>query len=157
MRRRTATTLATLSVALLLAGCGSSGTTASSTKDPNKPLEVWTRSTEATAKVYEKIFKSFTDKTGVQVDYKPIFNDFDKQVQQRAASKDFPDVVITDTGSLGNFVKQGWTTEVKREDLAGGGDIVDRAWNNGKGADGKYYGVPFSTQAMVTWIRKDRS
>ena len=27
--------------------------------------------------VYEKIFKSFTEKTGVQVDYKPIYNDFD--------------------------------------------------------------------------------
>ncbi|WP_112263416.1 ABC transporter substrate-binding protein [Lentzea terrae] len=155
MRRRTATTIATLSVAALLAGCGSSGNTASSTKDPNKPLEVWTRSTEATAKVYEKIFKSFTEKTGVQVDYKPIFNDFDKQVQQRAASKDLPDVVITDTGSLGNFVKQGWTTEVKREDVAGGGDIVDRAWNNAKGADGKFYAIPYSTQAMVTLVRKD--
>ncbi|NGY63011.1 sugar ABC transporter substrate-binding protein [Lentzea sp. NEAU-D13] len=155
MRRRTATTIATLGVALLLAGCGSSGNTAASTKDPNKPLEVWTRSTEATAKVYEKIFKSFTEKTGVQVDYKPIFNDFDKQVQQRAASKDLPDVVVTDTGSLGNFVKQGWTTEIKREDIAGGGDIVDRAWNNGKGADGKFYAIPYSTQAMVTLIRKD--
>ena len=155
MRRRTATTIATLSVAALLAGCGSGGNTAASTKDPNKPLEVWTRSTEATAKVYEKIFKSFTEKTGVQVDYKPIFNDFDKQVQQRAASKDLPDVVITDTGSLGNFVKQGWSTEIKREDVAGGADIVDRAWNNGKGADGKYYAIPYSTQAMVTLIRKD--
>src|SRR5687767_4231462 len=131
MRRRTATTIATLSVAALLAGCGSSTPTASN-KDPNKPLEVWTRSTEATAKVYEKIFKSFTEKTGVQVDYKPIYNDFDKQVQQRAASKDLPDVVINDTGSLGNFVKQGWTTEIKREDVAGGADIVDRAWNNAK-------------------------
>ncbi|GGN21133.1 sugar ABC transporter substrate-binding protein [Lentzea pudingi] len=155
MRRRTATTLATLGVAALLAGCGSSGSTATSSKDPNKPLEVWTRSTEATAKVYEKIFKSFTEKTGVQVDYKPIFNDFDKQVQQRAASKDLPDVVITDTGSLGNFVKQGWTTEVNRDDIAGGADVVDRAWNNGKGADGKFYAIPYSTQAMVTLVRKD--
>lgn len=91
----------------------------------------------------------------MKVDYKPIFNDFDKQVQQRAASKDLPDVVITDTGSLGNFVKQGWATEVDRGAIAGGGDIVDRAWNNAKAADGKYYGVPFSTQAMVTLIRKD--
>lgn len=154
MRRRTATTIATLGVAALLAGCGGAATVSSS-KDPNKPLEVWTRSTEATAKVYEKIFKSFTEKTGVQVDYKPIFNDFDKQVQQRAASKDLPDVVITDTGSLGNFVKQGWTTEIKREDVAGGGDIVDRAWNNAKGADGKFYAIPYSTQAMVTLVRKD--
>ncbi|SDP85745.1 sugar ABC transporter substrate-binding protein [Lentzea jiangxiensis] len=152
MRRRTAATIATLSVAALLAGCGS---TVSSAEDPNKPLEVWTRSTEATAEVYEKIFESFTEKTGVRVDYKPIFNDFDKQVQQRAASQDLPDVVITDTGSLGDFVKQSWTTEVKREDVAGGADIVDRAWGNGKGADGKFYAIPCSTQALVTLIRKD--
>ncbi|GLZ34132.1 sugar ABC transporter substrate-binding protein [Lentzea sp. NBRC 105346] len=142
-------------IAVLVAGCGSSTPAATSNKDPNKPLEVWTRSTEATAKVYTKIFADFEAKTGVKVDYKPIYQDFDKQVQARAASKDLPDVVINDTGSLGNFVKQGWVTEVDKGSIAGNGDIVDRAWNNAKAADGKYYAVPYSTQAMITLIRKD--
>jgi multiple sugar transport system substrate-binding protein len=33
--------------------------------------------------------------------------------------------------------------------------VTDRAWGNAKTSDGKYHGVPWSTQAMVTLIRKD--
>jgi multiple sugar transport system substrate-binding protein len=146
-------------VGLIVAGCGSSAPEAAkgptTPQDPNAPFEVWTRSTETTAKVYEKIFKDFESKTGVKVDYKPIFADFDKQIQQRAAAKDLPDLVITDTGSLGVFTSQGLVGEVDKASLAGAGDLVERAWNNGKAADGKFYAIPFSTQAMVTLIRKD--
>ena len=156
-RSRSATAVVALAaVGVVLAGCGSSPTTSSATaQDPNAPFEVWTRSTEATAKVYEKIFKDYEAKSGVKVDYKPIFTDFDKQIQQRAASKDLPDLVITDTGSLGVFTSQGLVGEIDKGSLAGQGDLVERAWNNGKAADGKYYAIPFSTQAMVTLIRKD--
>ncbi|TWP49034.1 sugar ABC transporter substrate-binding protein [Lentzea tibetensis] len=156
MPRWSASAVAALAVSALVAGCGSGSKPAEVTnQDPNAPLEVWTRSTEATAKVYEQIFSDFEAKSGVKVDYKPIFTDFDKQVQQRAASKDLPDVVITDTGSLGNFIKQGWVGQLDKNSIAGNGDVIERAWNNAKGADGKYYAVPFSTQAMITMIRKD--
>jgi multiple sugar transport system substrate-binding protein len=151
-RRSAIAVVALAAVGVVVAGCGSAPV---GTKDPNAPLEVWTRSQETTAKVYEKIFEDFQRKTGVKVDYKPVYNDFDKQIQQRAASKKLPDLVITDTGSLGVYHSQGLVTEVDRNAIAGGGDLVDRAWNNAKAADGKYYGIPFSTQAMVTLIRKD--
>ena len=161
-RSRSATAAVALAaVGAVLAGCGSSATPASSgsapgvAQDPNAPFEVWTRSTEATAKVYTKIFADFEAKTGVKVDYKPIFADFDKQIQQRAASKDLPDLVVTDTGSLGVFTSQGLVGEIDKGSIAGGGDVVERAWNNGKASDGKYYAIPFSTQAMVTLVRKD--
>ncbi|WP_158845429.1 sugar ABC transporter substrate-binding protein [Saccharothrix deserti] len=141
---------------LVLAACGSGPSGAAQVQqDPSAPFEVWTRSTEATAEVYTELFADFERKTGVKVDYKPVFNDFDKQIQQRAATKDLPDVVITDTGSLGVFTQQGLVGELDRGSVAGNADIVDRAWNNAKAADGKYYAVPFSTQAMVTLIRKD--
>ncbi len=76
-------------------------------------------------------------------------------MQQRAAAKDLPDVVINDTGSLGTLTQQGLVGELDRASIAGGGDIVETAWESAKGADGKYYGVPFSAQAFVTLIRKD--
>src|SRR4051812_5996278 len=132
-RSRPATaTVALVAVGAVLAGCGSSATPTGSgapgvAQDPNAPFEVWTRSTEATAKVYEKMFSDFEAKTGVKVDYKPIFADFDKQIQQRAAAKDLPDLVVTDTGSLGVFTSQGLVGEIDKGGIAGGGDVVERA------------------------------
>ncbi|SDN63214.1 ABC transporter substrate-binding protein [Allokutzneria albata] len=147
--RRSAAVLAAAS--LLVAGCGTSAPQG----DPNAPLEVWTRSLEDTAKVYEKIFSDFTAKTGIKIDYKPVYNDFDKRMQERAASRDLPDLVITDVSALGVYQSQGMVTEIDRAGFAGGADLVERAWNNAKGADGKFYGVPVSTQAQATFIRKD--
>ncbi|PRY30311.1 ABC transporter substrate-binding protein [Umezawaea tangerina] len=158
--RYASATAALVAVGVVLAGCGSkpaatSGGSAGVAQDPNAAFEVWTRSTEATAKVYGKIFADFSAKTGVRVDYKPVFADFDKQIQQRAASKDLPDLVVTDTGSLGVFTSQGLVGEVDKGSVAGGADIGERAWDNGKASDGRYYAIPFSTQAMVTLVRKD--
>ncbi|XVV05716.1 ABC transporter substrate-binding protein [Actinosynnema sp. CA-248983] len=155
--RRSVTAAAALAVVgLVTSACGTSSSGGAQVQqDPNAPFEVWTRSTEAPAKVYAKLFADFEQKTGVKVDYKPIFTDFEKQLQQRAASKDLPDVIINDTGSLGTLVQQGLVPELDRSAIAGNGDIVDRAWESAKGADGKYYGVPFSAQSFVTLIRKD--
>jgi multiple sugar transport system substrate-binding protein len=143
-------------LAAVVAGCGTeSSPSAAQQGDPNAPLEVWTRSQESAAKVYTRIFDEFTKKTGVKVEYKAVFNDFDKQIQQRASAKDLPDLVITDTGSLGVFTQQGLVGEIDRDSFAGAGDVSDRAWGNAKTSDGKYHAVPWSTQANVTLIRKD--
>ncbi|ALG07961.1 hypothetical protein AOZ06_14470 [Kibdelosporangium phytohabitans] len=150
--KRTAAATAFLAV---LTGCGTSTSPSAPQGDPNAPLEVWTRSQDSSAKVYTRIFEEFTKKTGVKVEYKAVFNDFDKQIQQRAANKDLPDLVITDTGSLGVFTQQGLVGEVDRTSLAGGTDVSDRAWGNAKTSDGKFHAVPWSTQANVTLIRKD--
>ncbi|MCK2240377.1 MULTISPECIES: ABC transporter substrate-binding protein [unclassified Crossiella] len=151
-RTRTALLAGAVAVGLVLSACSGGAPQG----DPNAPIEVWTRSQDDTKKVYEKIFKAFTDKTGIPVNYNPPpFNDFDKRVQERAQSKDLPDLVITDTGSLGPYRKQGFVVEVDRNAFAGQGDLVERAWNNGKTADGKYFAVPFSTQAQVLLVRKD--
>src|SRR4051794_35820960 len=126
LSRRSITSLlsaATL-VGAVLTGCGSSPSTSAPQGDPNAPLEVWTRSTEASAKVYTRIFAEFTKQTGIKIDYKAVFNDFDKQIQQRASAKDLPDAVVTDTGSLGVFTQQGLVPEVDRNSLAGSGDIT---------------------------------
>ena len=140
----------------VLTGCGSSPSSSSVQQgDPNAPLEVWTRSQETAAKVYTRIFDDFTKKTGIKVEYKAVFNDFDKQIQQRASAKDLPDLVITDTGSLGVFTQQGLVGEVDRGSLAGAADVSERAWGNAKTSDGKFHAVPWSTQANVTLIRKD--
>lgn len=148
-------TAATAALAAALTGCGTSSAPTARQGDPNAPLEVWTRSQDSAAKVYTRIFAAFTQKTGIKVEYKAVFTDFDKQIQQRAANRDLPDLVITDTGSLGVFTQQGLVGEVDRAAIAGAADVNDRAWGNARTADGKYHAVPWSTQATVTLIRKD--
>lgn len=88
-RSRTVVATALTAASLVVAGCGASTPAAKgpmTAQGPNAPFEVWTRSTETTAKVYEAMFKDFEAISGVKVDYKPIFNDFDKQLQQQGMS-----------------------------------------------------------------------
>ncbi|MFJ9560576.1 ABC transporter substrate-binding protein [Streptomyces fuscichromogenes] len=146
--------MALVSVAVsgcLLAGCSSDSSGSASSSGP---LEVWTRSDAVDAKAYQKIFAAFTKKTGIKVDYKPVV-DFDKLLQQRAASKNLPDVTINDMGSLGNYQSQGLLEPVDKSAIAGGSDLTDKSWVGATGIDGKYYGVPFSAQAQGMYIRKD--
>ncbi|WP_253776115.1 ABC transporter substrate-binding protein [Goodfellowiella coeruleoviolacea] len=139
-------------VGLVGAGCGFSPAAA---KDPTAPLEVWTRSNAASAKVYEAIFAAFEQATGIEVDYKAVPIDFDKWIQRRAAARNLPDVLINDTGMLGLYHSQGLVTEIQPTSIAGGTDITDRAWDSARASDGHHYGVPFSAQAMVTLVRRD--
>ncbi|TCO52546.1 multiple sugar transport system substrate-binding protein [Actinocrispum wychmicini] len=155
-RRSVMSSLSAVALAgVVLAGCGTSTSSSTPQGDPNAPLEVWTRSQDSSAKVYTRIFDTFTQKTGIKVDYKAVYTDFDKQIQQRATAKNLPDAVVTDTGSLGVYTQQGLVPEIDRTSIAGSGDVTDRAWGNAQTSDGKYHAIPWSSQAMVTLIRKD--
>ncbi len=138
------------------AGCssGSSGTE----QDASQPLEVWIRQDAGSpaAESAEALTKAFTEKSGIEAKLVAVgVNDFETKLQQRTAQKDLPDIVINDTGQLGNLVTQGLVREVDREGTAGSGDLADRAWEAAQGYDGKYYGVPFNSQAFALLIRKD--
>ncbi|WP_241562221.1 ABC transporter substrate-binding protein [Streptomyces hoynatensis] len=152
-------TSARTAVALLAAGAVLSGLTACGSDDGDSggsggALEVWTRSADAPAETYQKVFDAFTEETGIEIDYKPVV-EFDTQIQGRAASRDLPDVFINDSGSLGTYQSQGWLTPVDRDSVTGGEDISDENWATTQGLDGDYYGIPFSRQAFVTVVRKD--
>jgi multiple sugar transport system substrate-binding protein len=148
------------SFTLLLTGpamtaCGSS--TAAAPQDPGTPLEIWVRkppgsNTEKTAK---DLAAKFTAKTGVKANVTALFDDFETKLQQAAAQKHLPDIVINDTAQLGALVKQGVVREVNRKDIAGGDKLTPASWEAAKGADGKYYGVPNSAQSFALFIRKD--
>lgn len=150
---RTAVTLLTAGTLLGgLTACGSDG--GDSGGSSSGPVEVWTRSAPEAAATYKRVFKAFTEQTGIKVDYKPVV-EFDTQIQARASSKDLPDVMINDSAALGTYQSQGWLVPVERESLAGQDGISDANWELTLGLDGKHYGIPFSRQAFVTVVRKD--
>lgn len=149
---RAATSLLSAAVLVGLAACGSAGSAPA--QDSAGPLEVWSRSASDAAAVYTQVFAAFTAKTGIQVDYHPII-EFDQQLQSRVASKDLPDMWITYMETLGTYKSQGLIVSVDPKDIAGSDQLTKETWDSARGLDGKYYGVPFSRQTMVTYVRKD--
>jgi multiple sugar transport system substrate-binding protein len=156
MRQRAVVGCVALLTAFGLAACGSSSA-APSDQDPKAPLEIWVRKppggpTEKTAK---DLAAKFTEKTGIPANVTALFDDFETKLQQAAASKKLPDLVINDTDQVGTLVKQGLVREVDKAKTAGGGDLTATAWAAAQAYDNKYYGVPFSAQSFALLIRKD--
>lgn len=143
----------TVASAAVLTGC-SAGSSVPAATDDGQPIEVWARAGTDAATTYAALFKEFTAKTGVQVNFQGV-PDLDQQLQTRAASKDLPDIVINDSAALGNYTAQGYLQKLDKSTVTGNDKISDSLWDEAKGLDGATYGVPFSRQTMVTLIRKD--
>ncbi|GAA2302975.1 sugar ABC transporter substrate-binding protein [Nonomuraea roseoviolacea subsp. roseoviolacea] len=139
-------------LAVTLTGCGSGGSGSG-----DDALEIWIRQApdSASAKTAVKLADAFTKASGIKTKVVAIFDDFETKLQQQAAQRKLPDIVINDTAQLGNMHTQGWVREVDKAGLAGGDKLSDLAWKAAQGGDGKYYGVPFSAQAFALIIRKD--
>ncbi|WP_213007057.1 sugar ABC transporter substrate-binding protein [Paractinoplanes toevensis] len=155
MSRRRVLALAVTAVvaAGCLAACGDDSPQA----DAKAELQIWVRKPPGsnTEKTDQQLAAAFTAKTGVPTKVTALFDDFETKLQQAAAQKKLPDVVINDTDRLGGLVKQGLVREVDRNALAGQADLTPASWQAATGADGKIYGVPFSAQSFALFIRKD--
>jgi multiple sugar transport system substrate-binding protein len=159
-QRRAATCLSTLLASVLVgigvSACGS-GAPANVQQDTGAPLQIWVRKppgspTEKTAK---ELAAKFTEKTGVQTTVTALFDDFETKLQQAAAQKQLPDIVINDTAQRGTLVKQGIVREINRNDIDGQDKLTPASWDAARNADGKYSAVPFSAQSFALFIRKD--
>ncbi len=152
MSRRLLGVAVAAALAATVTGCGSGGS--SSTDDT---LEIWIRQVpdSDSAKTAQKLADAFTKSSGVKTKVVALFDDFETKLNQQAAQRQLPDIVINDTAQLGNMHSQGWLQEVDKTALAGSGDLADRAWQAAAGSDGKFYAAPFSAQAFALIVRKD--
>jgi multiple sugar transport system substrate-binding protein len=149
-------------VALLTAfgasACGGSAKPAApSDQNPKAQLEIWVRKpvngpTEKTAK---DLAAKFTAESGIPTNVTAFFDDFETKLQQGAAAKKLPDIVINDSDTVGNLVKQGIVREVDKKKTVGSADLTPVSWQAAQAYDGKYYGVPFSAQSFALLVRKD--
>ncbi|MFI7109103.1 extracellular solute-binding protein [Nonomuraea sp. NPDC050227] len=151
MSRRLLGAALVAALAATLTGCGSGGSSR------NDTLEIWIRQPpdSDSAKTAVKLADAFTKATGVRTKVVALFDDFETKLNQQAAQKALPDIVINDTAQLGNMHSQGWLQEVDKGRLAGGDQLSDLAWKAATGSDGKFYGAPFSAQAFALIVRKD--
>ncbi|MFE9561915.1 extracellular solute-binding protein [Streptomyces sp. NPDC006487] len=163
MHRRAASTTLAASLAALLAlttltGCGGdSGSDASGGGDDKAPLEIWVRKPPGspTEKTHKDLAAAFTKATGIEAEVTALFDDFETKLQQAAAQKRLPDLIVNDTAQLGTLVKQGLVREVRKSEIKGGEQLIPSSWEAAEAADGKYYGVPFSAQTFALFVRKD--
>ncbi|MGN9908822.1 sugar ABC transporter substrate-binding protein [Phytohabitans sp. LJ34] len=142
-------------LAVALAGCSSTGE--SSAQDPDAPIEIWIRQAPGSdsEKTAQRLAEAFTASTKIPSKVVAIFDDFETKLQQQAAQRQLPDIVINDTAQLGNMQQQGWLREVDRGTIGGGDKLADRAWKAAQAADGKYYAMPFSAQSFALLVRAD--
>ncbi|GAA0975242.1 sugar ABC transporter substrate-binding protein [Acrocarpospora macrocephala] len=140
-----------MALATTVAGCGSGDASG------GDALEIWIRQPPDSdaAKTATKLATAFTTASGVQTKVVALLDDFETKLQQQAAQKNLPDIVINDTAQLGNMRTQGWLREVDKATLKGGDQLADRAWQAAQASDGKYYAAPFSAQSFALIIRKD--
>ncbi|MER7365227.1 sugar ABC transporter substrate-binding protein [Nonomuraea wenchangensis] len=152
MSRRLLGVAVAAALAATVTGCGSGGSSST-----DNTLEIWIRQVpdSDSAKTAQKLADAFTKSSGVKTKVVALFDDFETKLNQQAAQRQLPDIVINDTAQLGNMHSQGWLQEVDKAALAGSGDLADRAWQAAAGSDGKFYAAPFSAQAFALIVRKD--
>jgi multiple sugar transport system substrate-binding protein len=151
-RRALAVAVAAVVAAGGLVACGSDKPKA----DAKAELQIWVRKPPGsnTEKTDDQLAAKFTAETGIPSKVTALFDDFETKLQQAAAQKHLPDIVINDTDQVGTLVKQGIVTPVDKSTFTGAADLGE-AWRSATASDGKIYGVPFSLQSYALLIRKD--
>lgn len=142
-------------VTLTLVGLGFAMAQSNPPPVSEEPLELWVRKQDPGILTYRTMADMYEAKTGQKIVISSSFTDFENRLLRAASGGDLPDIVINDTAGRGQLIELGLVEEIDRESVPGHEDIVEVAWQAAQGADGKYYGVPSSTQAFELFIRSD--
>jgi multiple sugar transport system substrate-binding protein len=146
------------STVLLAAVIGCSSTDVGSVRqDPHATLQVWIRQTpgSAAADTEARLVAAFSKATGYNAKAIALYDDFETKLEQQAAQRQLPDIVINDTAQVGFMQSQGWLEQIGRSTFPNTADLSDRAWKATQAANGNYYGVPFSAHTFAFFIRSD--
>jgi multiple sugar transport system substrate-binding protein len=141
---------------LVLAGC-SSTSMLNVPQNSHAELQIWLREPAGSpsAKTAERLVQAFVQRTGYKARLVALYEDFETKLQQQAAYRRLPDIVINDTGQLGAMQTQGWLQQVDRASFPGGDQISERAWQAAQASDGNHYGVPLTAQSFALFVRAD--
>ncbi|MFI6642659.1 extracellular solute-binding protein [Streptomyces sp. NPDC050504] len=141
----------------MLTSCTSGPAGSDVKQDAEATLELWTRTTPGGPgeKGTLALAAAFTEATGYKVKVTAIFDDFETKLQQRAAQRKLPDIVLNDVTQLGAMHSQGLLREIDLSKIKNSGQITPQGLGSGKSLDGKQYGLPYSAQATALLIRKD--
>src|SRR6266545_2781513 len=139
-----------------MAGCSSTDML-NVPQDDHAELQVWVRQPPGSgpAKTADRLVKAFVARTGFRARAVALYEDFETKLQQQAAYRQLPDVVINDTAQLGTMQTQGWLQQIDRTTFPGADQVTDRAWRAAQAADGNYYAVPMTAHTFALFVRAD--
>ena len=146
-----------LASSLVLTSCTSGPAGMDAKQDSKAPLELWTRTKPGGPGEQGtlRLAQAFEKATGYKVKVTAIFDDFETKLQQRAAQKHLPDLVMNDVTQLGAMHSQGLLREIDLDKVKNSKELIGRSLDSGKSVDGKQYALPYSAQASALLIRKD--
>jgi multiple sugar transport system substrate-binding protein len=126
-------------------------------QDDHAELQVWVRQPPGSgpAQTADRLVKAFVRSTGYKARAVALYEDFETKLQQQAAYRQLPDIVINDTAQLGTMQSQGWLQQIDRVTFPGGDQISERAWKATQASDGNYYGVPVTAHTFALFVRAD--
>lgn len=158
--RKSVALAAVAALAVTVAGC--SANTGGSTggdvpQDENSVLEVWIRKAPDSPPTItvQRFLDAFTDKTGTKVKLTALQDGFETKLEQAAAQKNLPDVILNDAAQSGNLVDKGLVREIDRDGFAADDDVKEQAWDQATTTDGRVIGVPVNVQSFGLFIRSD--
>jgi len=105
------------STVLLAAALGCSSTDVGTVRqDPHAALQVWIRQTpgSAAANTEARLVAAFSKATGCKAKAIALYDDFETKLEQQAAQRQLPDIVISDTAQVGFMQSQGWLERIDR-------------------------------------------
>ena len=149
---------AAATLALTLASCsGNSSGPADVKQDDTAPLEVWIRKAPDSppAITAKKFVDAFTEKTGIPTELTTIQDGFETKLEQAAAQKDLPDIIINDGAQGGNMAAKGLVRTIDRDAFAADDEVKPQAWDQATMTDGSVIGVPINAQSFALFIRSD--
>ncbi|HLT66282.1 MAG TPA: extracellular solute-binding protein, partial [Microbacterium sp.] len=145
--------------AVTLAGCSGNGGGAGGDvkQDENSALEVWIRKAPDSppAITAQKFVDAFTEKTGIPTELTTIQDGFETKLEQAAAQKDLPDIIINDGAQGGNMADKGLVRTIDRSTFAADDQVKPQAWDQATMTDGSVIGVPVNAQSFALFIRAD--
>ncbi len=156
MIHRTTALVGAALLVLFMAGCSSTDML-NVPQDDHAELQVWVRQPPGSgpAKTADRLVKAFVARTGFRARAVALYEDFETKLQQQAAYRQLPDVVINDTAQLGTMQTQGWLQQIDRTTFPGADQVTDRAWRAAPAADGNYYAVPMTAHTFALFVRAD--
>lgn len=118
-------------------------------------IEVWLRGNPQYLQAYEALGEMFMkENPDIKVRF-TLYQDLEDKLITAAAGGALPDAWIMDTVTTGRWVRYNLVAPIDRASFPDQDKILEIAWETNRGADGKYYGVPWNVQGQAMYYRKD--
>jgi len=118
-------------------------------------LSIWCRGNPQYLEAYQALGNMFMEENSdIKLNFS-LYEDLENKLLISGRANALPDAWIVDVVTIGRWVKYNLVKEINKESFKDADKILDVAWMNCQGDDGKYYGVPWSVQGQAMYYRKD--